>query len=292
MTEINKVNYITAAFGHKKYLKAATRLERNLLKMRSDNRLTIYDEIKLYEIYPRYESLFVKNHIVGFGAWIWKPLIIQSELRKLNENDILVYLDVGCEVNFTSRANEKLMEYINLSKEEGIVVFENGQLEKKYTHNKVYSFFSYNPTDAEDDIQISASVLVISNISLSRNIIDEWCSACLYNNGILAFNGTVIKPAVAHRNDQSILSVLLKSTKQGLILPNESYFTTEEYLVKHEPYFYPFHTTRNFTQWSFIKKYKFFNNTMGFLHFRVRLLAIRLLTYIMVHLTLLKMKLL
>ena len=85
MTEINKVNYITAAFGHKKYLKAATRLERNLLKMRSDNRLTIYDEIKLYEIYPRYESLFVKNHIVGFGAWIWKPLIIQSELRKLKE---------------------------------------------------------------------------------------------------------------------------------------------------------------------------------------------------------------
>ena len=292
MTEINKVNYITAAFGHKKYMKAAARLESNLLNMRLDNELTIYDEIKLYEIYPHYESFFVKNHIVGFGAWIWKPLIIQSELRKLNENDILVYLDVGCEINCASRAIEKLLDYIDLSKEKGIVVFENGQLEKKYTHNKVYSFFSYNPIDVEDDIQISASVIIISNNDLSRRIIDEWCSACLYNNGILAFNGTVIKPAVAHRNDQSILSVLLKSTKQGLILPNESYFTTEEYLVKHEPYFYPFHTTRNFTEWRFIEMYKFFNNTMGFLHFRVRLLAIRFLTYIMVRLTLLKIKLL
>jgi hypothetical protein len=288
----NTVNYITAAFGHKKYMQAAARLERNLLKMRWNNKLTIYDEIKLYEIYPSYESLFVKNHIVGFGAWIWKPLIIQNELRELKENDILVYLDVGCEVSYISRAIEKLMEYINLSKEKGIVVFENGQLEKKYTHNKVYSFFSYNPIHVEDDIQISASVIIISNNDLSRRIIDEWCSACLYNNGILAFNGTVIKPAVAHRNDQSILSVLLKSTKQGLILPNESYFTTEEYLVKHEPYFYPFHTTRNFTEWRFIEIYKFFNNTMGFLHFRVRLLAIRFLTYIMVRLTLLKIKLL
>ena len=206
----SNINFLTAALGHKKYLMAATRLKRNLLKMTLDSGLTVYDESKLFEIYPHYESLFIKKHNVGFGAWIWKPLIIQSELRKLKENDVLIYLDVGCEVSDNPRAIKKLIDYVNLSKEKGIVVFQNSQPEKKYTHNKVYDFFSYDPNNIEGDIQISASVLVISNIDLSRNIINEWVLACLYDNGKLAFNETMTSPGVAHRNDQSIFSLLIK----------------------------------------------------------------------------------
>jgi len=284
------VNFLTAALGHKKYMKAANRLKKNVLEIGQKNELTIYDETKLFETYPRYESLFLKNHIVGFGAWIWKPLIIQSELRKLKENDILIYLDVGCEVNLTPDAIEKLTKYVNLSKEKGIVVFENSQLEKNYTYKSVYSFFSYEPMNVENDIQISASILIISNIELSRNIVNKWAAACLYKDGILAFNRNDVTPEANHRNDQSILSVLLKTTKQGMILPNESYFSTGDYLKKFEPYLYPFHTTRNFTEWSFLKMYYFFNNTMKYLPLKISLFVVKRCTYAMVHVSLLKLK--
>jgi len=41
---------------------------------------------------------FIENNKRGNGYWIWKPYIIMKNLDLMNDNDILLYLDCGCEV--------------------------------------------------------------------------------------------------------------------------------------------------------------------------------------------------
>lgn len=42
---------------------------------------------------------FVITNPRGFGYWIWKPHIINKELEKMEEGDILIYADSSCEIN-------------------------------------------------------------------------------------------------------------------------------------------------------------------------------------------------
>ena len=42
---------------------------------------------------------FMMNNRKGYGYYIWKPYIISKTLSKLEKDDILLYLDAGCELN-------------------------------------------------------------------------------------------------------------------------------------------------------------------------------------------------
>jgi hypothetical protein len=39
----------------------------------------------------------------GGGYWIWKPYIIKKHLDKINDNDILIYMDAGCSININGK---------------------------------------------------------------------------------------------------------------------------------------------------------------------------------------------
>lgn len=47
----------------------------------------------------------------GYGYWLWKPYIVKKQLEKMNDNDILIYADSGCELNVNGLP--RLVEYIN-----------------------------------------------------------------------------------------------------------------------------------------------------------------------------------
>lgn len=34
----------------------------------------------------------------GAGYWVWKPKIVQITLEKMNDGDLLLYADTGCEL--------------------------------------------------------------------------------------------------------------------------------------------------------------------------------------------------
>lgn len=62
---------------------------------------------------------FINNNSRGYGYWLWKSYIIKETLKKMDDNDILLYLDCGCELNYLAR--NKLLEYIELVKEKKIL---------------------------------------------------------------------------------------------------------------------------------------------------------------------------
>ena len=42
---------------------------------------------------PKFREVF--NIVKGGGCYIWKPYIIHKHLRRLKENDLLIYADAG-----------------------------------------------------------------------------------------------------------------------------------------------------------------------------------------------------
>ena len=47
----------------------------------------------------------------GYGYWSWKPFIISKTLEKIDEGDILLYIDIGCELR--SDGTQRFIEYLD-----------------------------------------------------------------------------------------------------------------------------------------------------------------------------------
>ena len=115
------INFIT--FGsHDNYIDAGIRL----INQASD--LKIFNDIKLYSKDDLESDInfwnknkdFIINNPRGFGYWIWKPYLIKKSMDQMKDNDILLYLDCGCEID----VNEKdyFLECIEVVKKDKNIV--------------------------------------------------------------------------------------------------------------------------------------------------------------------------
>ena len=62
---------------------------------------------------------FVNSNPRGYGYWLWKPYIIKKTLNSMEDGDILLYADSGCELN--PKGINKFNEYIELTKKKKII---------------------------------------------------------------------------------------------------------------------------------------------------------------------------
>ena len=180
-------------------------------------------DLKQDEYFWNKHGNFIENNQRGYGYWIWKSYLIKKELNKINENDILIYCDAGCQIN--SRGKERLYEYIDMLNNNrdnyGIISFQLEFKEILYTKRNILEYFSidYNT----NDLQNMATVLIMKKNSHSINIINNWYESCC-NYDLINDNTYNEDPNfIENRHDQSILSVLV--SKYGSIkIIDETYF--------------------------------------------------------------------
>lgn len=164
---------------------------------------------------------FIENNRRGYGYWVWKSYLIEKELNKLNENDILIYCDAGCQINIMGK--DRLLEYIDMlnnNKENyGIISFQLEFKEKMYTKNKIFEYFNINEKNL---FQYISGIIIIKKNNHSIDIINKWYNTCIYE--LINDNTCNEDPEfIENRHDQSILSVLVN--KYGSIkLLDETYF--------------------------------------------------------------------
>ena len=112
--------------------------------------LKIFDKIILFTDKDLPES--ITNHPLynmergGGGYWLWKPYIILETLSRIEENDILVYVDAGCQLFQDKEWDEwwELMQTHN-----GIFFCYGGTIEKfcrrnliaYYKSNKLFKYY-------------------------------------------------------------------------------------------------------------------------------------------------------
>ncbi len=197
--------------------------------------LNIFDETQRYD-FPdlpaalKASPLFLDDKKGGY--WIWKAFVIYDSLKRLNEGDILVYADSGCELkNNITGWNEKF-DYL---KSNDAVFFQ-------YRDNKNYGWNHFNPayTDSPklkywikkrtiDHFQaifsndtswleknkLMAGFILIKKNQLTIQLIKDWLDIMLF------YPELVIDPLIderheqlpgfsSHRHDQSILSIIVR----------------------------------------------------------------------------------
>ena len=171
------------------------------------------------------------NQRRGGGYWIWKVQIIKQYLKKVKENDILVYLDAGCTINI--KGEKWFKKYITLLNENenkyGIISFQmEPHLEKTLTIEEIFDYFDVknDNNDIRETGQYVAGILVMKKNKHLMNILDEFSLLInKYPFYITDYHNKNQKNDYfkENRHDQSILSVLRK--KYGsIVLKDQTYF--------------------------------------------------------------------
>lgn len=146
----------------------------------------------------------------GNGLWLWKPYFIDKVLRQCAEGDYVFYVDSGA---FFVRNAETIIK--SFRQGESIWVSDNPTLESCFTKPECFEALDCNEDIYKNSNQIQATYVFFRCCQESRDFIKEWLSLCENKELMEPASGLILdKPVgngfVAHREDQSMLSLLCK----------------------------------------------------------------------------------
>ena len=164
------------------------------------------------------EFMTANEHILnqerGGGYWLWKPYIINETLKKLEENDILFYIDSSY---YFTEYFAKL--YTNLL-DDDLVIWRNKPNEPSYYLKNwckmdiIHKYNIYNDV-FENNMEICwAGAMMMRKTQKIQNMMQEWLNICCCND-ITDYPSTIENSTefYDHRHDQSLLSIVLLKYK-------------------------------------------------------------------------------
>lgn len=203
--------FISFAAGSQKYYFALNRL------INQANDLNVFDEIIGYKekdlkndnYFWNKHNEFIKNNQRGYGYWIWKSYLVKKTMEKMNDGDILLYLDSGCEIN--SRKKIEINNLFEIVKKNYII---DSPADLEIYRNKMDLLIELNMLDTKylykQQRQAGAVMYLVCDIT--RKFINDWYAICcnyhFIDDSRSIFNN--LKNFVEHRHDQSVYSLLKK----------------------------------------------------------------------------------
>jgi len=194
-----------------------------------------YDEVKV--ITPKNLSDINKNKIDvylkkkkkrGYCYWYWKPLIIKETLDKVNDEDIIHYLDIGFHIK--KNKHEKFYQYINFLKNNkfSLLAFQYFPIKNYNYKNIIYperEEYKYTKLDLLDYFnvaqdrtithtpQFSAGNIFFKKSKFSKVFLQNWIDVFEKRFDLVDDTESTKKNFdnfIEHRHDQSIFSILCK----------------------------------------------------------------------------------
>ena len=162
------------------------------------------DFIKTTDFYS--ENKHILDQKRGGGFCLWKPYILLDLLNKIEDNDIIFYMDSADQFYFGIEVFLKnYMENHDIMITAGF--FKNGM----YTTKKCFELMGCNDEKYINFPQIEAGILCVKKTDFSIKIINEWLSFCKNENIITDINNSSnnYEDFIDNRYDQSILTNLV-----------------------------------------------------------------------------------
>lgn len=202
--------FITFGAGNSDITMASLRLSRATECTGFFDKVIGYSEATFKSSHSDFYSLhqkFITANARGWGYWVWKPLIILENLRMLDEGDILVYADAGCEFGRL----EALIKILKYTREHGICFTKASHDHPTHTKKLVLEKFG-NMHPIFSSKMIQATCLCIRKSSETELLIQAWLefltsSDYMNVNDVIAENEASC--FIEHRHDQSALSLLI-----------------------------------------------------------------------------------
>ena len=213
---------LTAGFGSPDMSAAAQRVKRQATSLGIfDNVLAFTDgdlETACPGVYGKYKSFLTISH-KGFGYFSWKVELVQSALSgAFGPCDGVVWVDAGCEVYSSPLTRFRLRSWLKKAQKEGVFAYTLNTAEQDYTKKSLFDLFpTLNKEDRSPQFQATWFIL---HGEKGRSIANEWLRIALLDISTLDLStspGGEVASFVEHRNEQSILSLILKSRQK---MPN------------------------------------------------------------------------
>lgn len=159
---------------------------------------------------------FIKQNKRLFGYGIWKPYLILKILDKINDNDILLYADAGCELNSNGK-NYFLNVLIPKVNNKYIIGCETTEHtshsnDQNYTKMDLIKYLDMEKSNKLHLNHIQSGCFMMKKCDIIVKMFEEYYNiACNYH--LIDDTPSVLPNHSSfkeHRHDQSILSLLVK----------------------------------------------------------------------------------
>jgi hypothetical protein len=184
---------------------AIERLRRQAEAFRLIHQVEIFGSEDLDEPYFKTFGKVLDQFPQGYGLWSWKPYLVSRELSKLQEGDILIYVDVGTEVN--QRGLDKFCKYLDHISINKNLFFSVGLQHRFFTKQSPELLTPENFFRN----QVVGGVFMLQACSSSQTLVNKWLELCQLNESELLKDHVGTPEAtmpgfVAHRHDQAVLA--------------------------------------------------------------------------------------
>ena len=173
----------------------------------------------------------IKNRLKqnrGYGYWIWKPFLIDYHLSRLGPEEILLYVDAGCNIIYNKKSKIGIKFLCSLAyKDEnnGLVVFqkpldkEDGSMpgyyqEYKWTKEDLFHYFKIDKRSKYRlTPQVISGAMILRKNNITSSLISDW-KQIMYSFPNLVDDSvsqlTNSQEFIENRHDQSVFSLLVK----------------------------------------------------------------------------------
>ena len=187
------------------------------------------------EFYKQNETIMSNQKYMGY--WLWKPYIISEMLKKMAENDILIYIDAG--VRIIQRIDVLVDICANNSP---IMVFGNANdINAHWTKRDAFVIMGCDEEKYWYSPHVDASLFIVRKCKSSLEFVEEWLS---YGRDSRVITGAPnvcglpnVDGFVEHRYDQSILALLAQKHKLDLYrMPSQfgNHYKVHELRIENE----------------------------------------------------------
>ena len=204
-------------FGDVKFTDALRRLEHEAVASGFFDTVSIVRPSDLGAAFWRRHGRFVSANTHGYGYWIWKPWILLKALRESAPGDFIVYLDADYKVDPAGAQLFSHYRQMASESEVGLLAFQIERLEKHHTKGDM--FRRLDAWHLGDTPQVRGGRIVARNGPASVAFMEEWLSV-VEDYRLLSDAPSEVPndPGfVAHRHDQSALSLLAKLRGAALL---------------------------------------------------------------------------
>jgi hypothetical protein len=196
------------SYGDKKYDKSLALLESTCMQIGKADGFFRYTQewLKTTEFYLK--NRFVLDRPRGAGYWIWKPYVMLESFKKIEDGDVLMYVDAGVKVD------NNLTTLKELAIEKGHVFFDLVNLCKIWTKRDCFVLMNADEPKYWNAPQTNAFCQLYVKNEENTNFIKEYLRYCRDPRVVTDDINLCGKPNFLefkdHRHDQSVLSLLIE----------------------------------------------------------------------------------
>ena len=194
-------------YGDARFASAKSRIIREAQATREFDKVVAYGPEDVSEELRR-EPIFAERR--GGGFWTWKPDIIATEMKGMQDDDILVYADAGCEL-VPGREWER---YWRILQAKELVAQRIYQANIRWTRQTIVKAFPENPCGWLRCCQFMATVVMLRKTQMTIRFVDDWRRLMLHHQelvrDVMPDQRTKEAPEfIENRHDQAVFSALL-----------------------------------------------------------------------------------